>query len=157
MTRLEFLLGKQLPYLVLGMLSFFTLVALSVWGFGVPLKGSFSALATGALLYVGAATGLGLLISAFTRTQIAAFAATAIVTLLVAVNFCGMTHPVSSLEGAGAVVGRFFPTTYFLIISRGAFTKALGWSELSGPLLALALFLPPLTLVSLALLKKQGR
>jgi ribosome-dependent ATPase len=139
------------------MFSFFTLVALSVWGFGVPLKGSFSALTTGALLYVGAATGLGLLISAFTRTQIAAFAATAIVTLLVAVNFCGMTHPVSSLEGAGAVVGRFFPATYFLIISRGAFTKALGWSELGGSLLALALFLPPLTLLSLALLKKQGR
>ena len=154
-TRLEFLLGKQLPYIGVSMINFFGLVALAIVVFGVPLKGSMLALAVGALIYVTATTGLGLLMSAFTRTQIAALAGTAIVTLLAAVNFSGLTEPVSSLQGAGAVMGKMFPTTYFLIISRGTFTKALGFSDLYGDFIALAAFIPVLTLLSLALLRKQ--
>jgi len=156
-TRLEFLLGKQLPYIGVSMISFFGLVALSVFVFGVPLKGSFFALTLGALLYVTAATGLGLLMSAFTRTQIAALAATAVVTLLASVNFSGMTDPVSSLDGAGALIGKLYPTTYFLNLSRGIFTKALGFSELYLDFLALAAFIPVLTLLSLVLLQKQEK
>ncbi len=154
-TRLEFLLGKQLPYIGVSMINFFGLVALAIVVFGVPLKGSMLALAVGALIYVTATTGLGLLMSAFTKTQIAALAGTAIVTLLAAVNFSGLTEPVSSLQGAGAVMGKMFPTTYFLIISRGTFTKALGFSELYGDFIALAAFIPVLTLLSLVLLRKQ--
>jgi ribosome-dependent ATPase len=154
-TRLEFLLGKQLPYIGVSMINFFGLVALAIVVFGVPLKGSMPALAVGALIYVTATTGLGLLMSAFTKTQIAALAGTAIVTLLAAVNFSGLTEPVSSLQGAGAVIGKMFPTTYFLIISRGTFTKALGFSELYGDFIALTAFIPVLTLLSLALLRKQ--
>ena len=154
-TRLEFLLGKQLPYIGVSMINFFGLVALAIVVFGVPLKGSMLALAVGALIYVTATTGLGLLMSAFTKTQIAALAGTAIVTLLAAVNFSGLTEPVSSLQGAGAVIGKMFPTTYFLIISRGTFTKALGFSDLYGDFIALAAFIPVLTLLSLALLRKQ--
>ncbi|MEX7587369.1 ribosome-associated ATPase/putative transporter RbbA, partial [Klebsiella pneumoniae] len=62
-TRSEFLLGKQLPYIVLGMFNFFLLCALSVFVFGVAHKGSFLTLTLAALLYVTIATGLGLLIS----------------------------------------------------------------------------------------------
>ena len=58
-TRLEFLLGKQLPYVVLAMVNFLLLTLLAVTVFGVPLKGSFLALAAGALLYVSAATASG--------------------------------------------------------------------------------------------------
>ncbi len=156
-TRLEFLLGKQLPYIGVSMISFFGLVALAIFVFAVPLKGSLFALTVGALLYVTAATGLGLLMSAFTKTQVAALAGTAIVTLLVAANFSGLTHPVSSLEGAGALIGKLFPTTYFLIISRGTFTKALGFDELYRDFIILAAFIPVLTLLSLVLLKKQEK
>ncbi|HBT4851724.1 TPA: ribosome-associated ATPase/putative transporter RbbA, partial [Klebsiella pneumoniae] len=60
-TRSEFLLGKQLPYIVLGMFNFFLLCALSVFVFGVAHKGSFLTLTLAALLYVTIATGLGLL------------------------------------------------------------------------------------------------
>ena len=154
-TRLEFLIGKQLPYIGIGMISFFGLVALAVVVFGVSVKGSLAALTLGALLYVAATTGLGLLMSAFTRTQIAALAGTAIVTLLAAINFCGMTHPVSSLEGVGAIIGKGFPTTYFLIISRGVFTKALGFADLYPGFLSLALFIPVLTVLSVLALKPQ--
>src|SRR5690606_16930042 len=55
-TRLEFLLGKQFPYVVLAMLNFFLLVAMSVFLFGVPLTGSLPALTLGAFLYVIVAT-----------------------------------------------------------------------------------------------------
>ncbi|HBY9231826.1 TPA: ABC transporter ATP-binding protein/permease, partial [Klebsiella pneumoniae] len=77
-TRSEFLLGKQLPYIVLGMFNFFLLCALSVFVFGVAHKGSFLTLTLAALLYVTIATGLGLLISTFMKSQIAAIFGTAI-------------------------------------------------------------------------------
>lgn len=69
--RLEFLLGKQVPYIVLGFVNFLLLLALAVFVFGVPVKGSLLALSAGALVYVILSTGLGLLISAFTRSQVA--------------------------------------------------------------------------------------
>ena len=110
-TRLEFLLGKQLPYIALGMLNFFILTALAVFVFGVPLKGSFLALTAAALLYVTASTGLGLLMSAFAQTQIAALFGTAIVTMLPAIQFSGLIHPVSFARGHGGAssAGSFRP------------------------------------------------
>ncbi len=156
-TRLEFLLGKQLPYILLSMISFIGLVLLSVTFFKVPLKGSFLLLTLATLLYVTATTGLGLCISAFTQTQVAALAGTAILTLLPAINFAGLTQPVSSLEGLAALVGNGYPTTWYLTISRGIFTKSLGLDELWPHLLVLAACIPLLTLLSLALLKQQER
>ncbi len=154
-TRLEFLLGKQLPYIGLGMINFFILVLTSIYIFDVPLKGSFFTLTLGALLYIISTTGLGLLMSSFTRTQIAAMFGTMIATLLPAVSFSGLINPVSSLEGAAAIIGKFYPTTYFLTICRGTFTKALGFEDLQFHLFALLLFIPVITLLSLILLKKQ--
>ncbi|MFW2371933.1 MAG: ribosome-associated ATPase/putative transporter RbbA [Gammaproteobacteria bacterium] len=156
-TRLEFLIGKQLPYIGVSMISFFGLTALAVFVFNVPLKGSFLTLSFAALIFVTATTGIGLLMSSFTKTQIAALAATAIVTLLVTVSFSGLTEPVSSLEGPGAVIGALFPATYFLNISRGVFTKALELSDLYADFLALATFVPLLTLLSLIALNKQEK
>jgi ribosome-dependent ATPase len=156
-TRLEFLLGKQLPYVTLAMVSFLVLVVLAVFAFHVSLKGSLAALMVAAFLYVITATGFGLLMSAFTRTQVAALFGTAIATLTPATQFSGLTTPASSLEGAGRVIGSIFPTTYFLIVSRGTFNKALGFGDLSGQFLALAAFIPVVILLSLALLPKQAR
>ncbi len=85
---------------------------LAVTLFHVPLKGDFVTAAAGALLYVGCSTGIGLLVSTLTRTQVAALFATAVLTLIPASNFCGLTDPVSSLEGFGRLVGDVYPTTY---------------------------------------------
>ena len=156
-TRLEFLLGKQIPYVILSFLSFLLLTLLAVTVFGVPVKGSFLTLAAGALLYVGAATAMGLLISTFMRSQIAAIFGTAVLTILPAVNFSGMIDPVSSLEGAGRLIGEIYPTTHFLTISRGTFSKALTFSDLHAAFLALALAVPVLVGLAAALLKKQER
>ena len=156
-TRLEFLLGKQLPYVGISMISYFLLVIEAVWLFGVPLKGSFVALTLGALLYVTSTTGLGLLISTFTRTQIAALFGAAVLTMLPAVQFSGLSTPTASLTGMAYWIGQGFPATYFLIISRGIFTKALGFGDLIGTFVKLALFIPILTGISLALLPKQEK
>ena len=156
-TRLEFLLGKQLPYIAVAMVNFFILLLMAIFIFKVPLKGSFPMLAIGALVYVTATTAYGMVISAFTRTQIAALFGTAILTVLPAQMFAGMMTPVSSLTGMGAVMGRLFPMTYFLPISVGTFTKGLGFFDLVGYLGQLALFVPALTLLSLLLLRKQEK
>lgn len=154
-TRLEFLIGKQLPYIALGLFNCALLVLLAVTVFDVPLKGSPFTLGLGALLYVACATGLGLLMSTFTNSQIAAVFGTAIATLLPAIQFSGLIYPVASLEGFGALVGQLYPTSQFLVISRGLFSKALELRDLAGYFLALALTVPLLTLLSASLLRKQ--
>ena len=156
-TRLEFLLGKQLPYVAVAMISFLLLLVQSQVIFHVPIKGNVFALCLAALLYVIVTTGFGLLVSTFTNTQIAALFGTAILSMLPTVSFSGLTSPVSSLEGAGYWIGQFFPATYFLIISRGIFTKALDFADLLPHFLALAAFIPVLTVISVALLRKQER
>jgi len=151
------LLGKQIPYIAVAMTNFLLLLLMALFVFGVPLKGSFLTLALGALLYVTATTAYGMMISAFTRTQIAALFGTAILTVLPATMFAGMMTPVSSLTGMGAVMGRLFPMSYFLPISVGTFTKGLGFADLAGYLATLSLFIPALTLLSLLLLRKQEK
>jgi len=154
-TRSEFLLGKQVPYIVLGMFNFFLLCALSVFVFGVPHKGSFLTLTLAALLYVTIATGLGLLISTLMKSQIAAIFGTAIITLIPATQFSGMIDPVASLEGPGRWIGQIYPTSHFLTIARGTFSKALNLTDLWGSFIPLLIAVPLVLGLSVWLLKKQ--
>ncbi|HBC9088608.1 TPA: ribosome-associated ATPase/putative transporter RbbA [Citrobacter koseri] len=154
-TRSEFLLGKQLPYIALGMLNFLLLCALSVFVFGVPHKGSFLTLTLAALLYVTIATGMGLLISTFMKSQIAAIFGTSIITLIPATQFSGMIDPVASLEGPGRWIGEIYPTSHFLTIARGTFSKALDLMDLWPLFVPLAIAIPLVIGLSVLLLKKQ--
>lgn len=154
-TRSEFLLGKQLPYIALGMLNFLLLCALSVFVFGVPHKGSFLTLSLAALLYVTIATGMGLLISTFMKSQIAAIFGTSIITLIPATQFSGMIDPVASLEGPGRWIGEIYPTSHFLTIARGTFSKALDLADLWPQFLPLLVAIPLVLGLSILLLKKQ--
>ncbi len=153
--RLDFLLGKQLPYIAVGMLNFFILIFMSVVVFHVPLKGSGLMLTLCALLYITATTGFGLLISTFTSSQVAAVFITAILTILPTTQFSGMLQPVSTLEGGARVVGTIWPTTYYMHASVGAFTKGLDASALWGDVVALAAFIPIFTLLSAVALRRQ--
>lgn len=154
-TRSEFLLGKQLPYIALGMLNFLLLCALSVFVFGVPHKGSFLTLSLAALLYVTIATGMGLLISTFMKSQIAAIFGTSIITLIPATQFSGMIDPVASLEGPGRWIGEIYPTSHFLTIARGTFSKALDLTDLWPLFVPLLIAIPVVMGLSVLLLKKQ--
>ena len=156
-TKLEFLFGKQLPYVVVSMISFIILVGFAIVAFGVPLKGSFITLSLAALLYIICTTGIGLLMSSFAQTQIAALAGTAIFTLLPTVQFAGLKDPVSSLEGIGRFIGDFFPVTYFINISRGVFSKNVSFSELHLEFFALFAAAIVITMLSLLVLKKQEK
>jgi ribosome-dependent ATPase len=155
--RIEFLLGKQVPYIGLAMINFFAMFLMALFVFQVPLKGSFPTLLVGALLYVTTTTSWGMLISAFASTQIAAMFGTVILTVLPATQFSGMLVPVSALTGVAQLMGRGFPMTYFVPISVGTFTKGLGIEDLWPDLMGLAVFIPVLTGMSLLLLRKQER
>jgi ribosome-dependent ATPase len=154
-TRSEFLLGKQLPYVLLAMTNFLLLTGFAVFIFGVPFTGSFVTFAGAALLYVVITTGLGLLVSTFMKSQIAAIFGTALLTLIPAVQYSGMIDPVSSLQGAGAFIGQIYPATYFMTIARGTFSKALDFHDLQGAFLPLLIATPVLLGLGIALLRKQ--
>jgi ribosome-dependent ATPase len=156
-TRTEFLFGKQLPYVVVALIQFATLVGLAVLMFQVPLKGSSLTLLAGGLVYVLASTGFGLLISVFATSQTAAIFAAAIITILPAVQFSGMFVPVSSLKGGAWVGAKIFPSTYFQAISVGTFTKALGLDSLWPNVVSLAVIALAYFALSVVLLKKQER
>ncbi len=154
-TRTEFLLGKQLPYIVLAMLNFLLMSVLAVTMFGVPITGSFATLALAALIFSIFSTGFGLFASIFTRSQIAAIFATMLGTMLPAMEFSGMLNPVSSLEGAGKIIGEIYPASHFLVISRGVFSKALDMYDLSAYFWPMLLAAVGIVGLSISLLKKQ--
>ena len=154
-TKFEFLLGKQFPYVVVGMLTFVLLVLMALIVFHVPVKGSFGTLVFGALLYVFSTCGFGQLVSTFTRTQVAAVFATTVLAIIPVVNFSGLLVPVSSLTGQGRLIGLMFPAAWFQPISVGTFTKGLGFSDLGFNLLMLAAFAAVFFGAAHLLLQKQ--
>ncbi|HEV7436518.1 MAG TPA: ABC transporter permease, partial [Pseudorhizobium sp.] len=156
-TRLEFLLGKQAPYLALGVANAVLLWLFAVFVFQVPFTGSLPTFALAAVLYVAFSTAFGLLVSSFLSSQIAAIFGTTMMTIIPATQFSGMMDPVSSLQGVGAWIGAIYPTTYFNIISRGTFSKALTFDEVGGALLPLLIASPLLIAIAARLLKKQAR
>jgi ribosome-dependent ATPase len=155
--RSEFLLGKQAPYVVLAMVNFLLMSLMAVTLFQVPLKGSAPALAVAAFLYCICSTGIGLLASSFTRSQIAALLFTMIGTIVPAIQYAGLINPVVALEGAGRLVGEAHPASHMLTISRGIFGKALGFTELAPDYLALAAAIPAILGLAIAVLPKQER
>jgi ribosome-dependent ATPase len=155
LTRLEFLVGKQLPYVALGVLNFLLLALVATTVLGVPLRGSLAAATLAAGLYVGAATGFGLLVSAFMPSQISAIFGTAVLTILPALSFSGIFDPVSALSGVSAWISRVYPTTHFLTITQGTFLKGLGFTHLAAAFLPLALAIPVLLGLSVLCLRPQ--
>ncbi|MGA8885602.1 MAG: ABC transporter permease, partial [Pseudolabrys sp.] len=154
-SKFEFLMGKQVPYVAVGMLAFILMVLMALVVFQVPVKGSFGALALGALLYVVSTCGFGQLISTFTKTQVAAVFATTVIAIIPTVNFSGLLVPVSSLTGQGRLIGLMFPMAWFQPISVGTFTKGLTFSDLWSNTLVLAAFAAAYFIAALIFLRKQ--
>jgi ribosome-dependent ATPase len=151
----EFLLGKQAPYVAVGIASVLSLIVLAGLMFGVTVKGSMAALGLGTVLYVFAATGIGILVSTFVRTQVAAIIVTAILTTVPAVNFSGYLYPAAALEGTGRLVGMGFPSLWFQNISLGTITKARDFTAFYPEYLALLAFGFGFLLAASLLLRKQ--
>ena len=156
-TRFEFLIGKQIPYIVIAFANFLLLAAMTIVIFGVPLKGNPVPLALGALLYVWATTSYGLLIATMTSSQVAATFATAIASIVPTIQFSGLLQPVSTLEGGAQTIGALWPSSYFLHLNVGAFTKGLSWEALGPDILALACFGPVFTVIAAFSLRAQEK
>ena len=154
-TQLEYLIGKQLPYIAVAMIAFFALLLIAIFIFHVPPKGPFLVLLLGTIVYVIATVGFGVLISSFTRTQVAAVFATAILSIVPAFNFSGMLAPVSSLSGGARIIGLSFPSSWYQQVSVGVFAKALGIVDLWRDIAAIAVIALVFLGISLALLRKQ--
>ena len=156
-SRLQFLLGKQLPYLAAAMLSFLILYLMMRYWFGVPLNGSAAALLSGTLLMCATTTATGLLVSCFTRSQVAAIFITAVGTVMPAMSFSGFLVPVSSLQGGAYIMGKILPSAWYANLTTGTFTKGLGYPELMREHLILGSYYLLLLALATANLKKQER
>ena len=154
-TRAEFMLGKQIPYIALAMVNFLCMSLLAVTVFGVPIKGSYMTLLLATLIFSISSTGMGLLASALTRSQIAAIFITVIATLIPAIQYSGLIDPVSSLNATGRFIGSIYPATYMMVVSRGVFSKGLGLGDLLGSIWPMLLAIPAIMGAAIALLKKQ--
>ena len=155
--RLEYLLGKQLPYIVVGMINFFILALMALFVFAVPVKGSFLMLTLVTLLYVTATTGIGMVISTFTSSQVAAVFVTAILAMTPTIQFSGLLQPVSTLIGKARIIGLIWPTTYYMHSSVGAYTKGLSPGLMMQDVVFLACCIPILWVFSMLGLRKQEK
>jgi ribosome-dependent ATPase len=155
--KLEYLIGKQIPYIVIAMINFLILAAMTVFVFGVPIKGNFLMLLLCTLLYVTATTGIGMMTSTFTSSQVAAVFVTAILTIVPTIQFSGLLQPVSTLEGNARRVGELWPATYYMHSSLGAYTKGLGANLMVGDIVFLAACIPVFLAISFIGLRKQEK
>ena len=153
----QYLIGKQLPYIAVGMVNFAAMMLMIIYLFGVPLKGSFAGLAIGTLLMVSATTALGLLISCFVRSQLAAIFATAIITMIPAQTYSGFLYPLSTMEGGALIIGKTFPSSWYYTVSVGSFTKGLHTADLLHEYAAIAAFAAASLILACVLLKKQEK
>ena len=154
-TRSEFLIGKQIPYVVLAMLNYFLMCLIIVVMFDVPIKGSFLTLTLASFLFIIFSTGTGLLASALTKSQIASMFLVMLGTLIPVMQFAGIINPVSALEGFGRWFGGIYPATHMVNISRGVFNKALSFQDLHQSLWVILLSVPVIMCAAILALKKQ--
>jgi ABC-2 type transport system permease protein len=138
--RGEILAGKALPYVAVSFLDFLLIFAASIWLFRVRFVGAAWILSVGALLYSACTVGLGLMISALTRTQLAAMLATFLGAVAPAFTFSGIFTPAASLDAVGRFVSRLIPATYFMDVVRGNYLKGGGVAPYVPSLLMLIVY-----------------
>lgn len=154
-TRGEFLCGKLAPYVVISVANMIILWVMAVWLFGAPFKGNALFFFLSSTVFVTCATSIGLLVSLFVRTQIAAIFLTVVLTLMPALDYSGFLIPVHSMDQGGQAIARSLPFMYATEIMEGTFLKGLGFENLWPELLILAIYTAALLAVSHFLFKKR--
>jgi ABC-2 type transport system permease protein len=138
--RFEIILGKLLPYLVLGALAVLTVIAAGGWVFGVPFRGSAFTLGLLSLLFLVGMLGQGLLISVLTRNQMVATQVATMSSMLPSMLLSGFVFPVENMPTALQFVSRVVPARYFVSGLRGVLLRGNGLRDLWPEALMLALF-----------------
>lgn len=156
-SRAEFLTGKLLPYIVISTINAAVLWAIAVWLFHVPFKGNFAVFFAASMLFVLCSTGIGLVISLFVQTQMAALVITIIIAMVPTILFSGLIVPVSSLSPGAQIQAHFFPGMYFTNILRGSFLKGLDVRAMWTDMAALAGFAVALRMLASVLFTKRPK
>jgi ABC-2 type transport system permease protein len=135
----ELMLGKMLPTATIAIFNLLSILAVGVFWFDVPFQGNFWLFLWLALLYVLSGLGLGLLVSAVSQNQKQALQLVG-VTTMIGVMLGGFLFPLYSMPRLLRFAGNLFPLTYFIPISRGIITKGVGLSLLWEQVVALAVY-----------------
>jgi ABC-2 type transport system permease protein len=125
-SRLEVVVGKMLPYLAIGLIDVVSVTLLGVVIYGVPFRGSPGLLLILSLAFIIGALGLGMFISAVTKSQLLATQAAMIATFLPAFLLSGFMFDIAAMPTVLQAVTYLIPARYFLVVTRGIFLKGVG-------------------------------
>jgi ABC-2 type transport system permease protein/ribosome-dependent ATPase len=156
-TRGEFLIGKLAPYVAISVINFLILWLMATQLFGAPFKGDPLFFLLASVIYVTCTTGIGLLVSLFVRTQVAAMMLTVIVTIVPSVLYSGLLVPIASMDAAGQFEAHLFPAMYYTDIVLGSFLKGVGLEQLWGKVLALLIYAVGLWTASFLMFHKRPK
>ncbi len=155
LARWELIVGKLLPYALIGLLDVLLVTAVAVFWFEIPLRGSFLLLFGCSLLYLLSTLGLGLFVSTISQTQQQASMTTTFFFLTPMIYLSGFIFPIENMPQWIQYVTYAIPLRYFLVIVRGIFLKGVG-VEVLWPQIA-ALLACGLVLLTLATLRSSKR
>lgn len=147
-TPLELMVGKLVPYFVIGLLNTVLCAALAILWFEVPFRGQWAVLFLSCTLFLVVVLSLGYLISVLAKSQLAASQAALIITFLPAFLLSGFLYPIDQMPIAIQVITHLIPARYFMTILRDVFLKGTSIPFLASDLLALALFAAILTILA---------
>lgn len=136
----ELFLGKMTPYFVIGVADVLLSVAMGVWLFGVPLRGSFAFLLGVSALFLVGGLSLGILISTVARSQLVASQVAMVATFLPAFLLSGFLYSIDNMPRALQVVTHVVQARYFVEALKSIFLKASPPSHLLSELAFLAAF-----------------
>jgi drug efflux transport system permease protein len=137
-TRLEFVLGKTVPFFIVGLGDAALITAVGTFWFGVPFRGNVLLILLGASLFLLSSLGIGLLISTAAKTQQQALV-TGFFFLMPAITFSGFATPVSSMPAWLQEVVQINPLVHFLEVLRGVYLKGIGLDVLWPHMLAMSI------------------
>jgi len=151
----ELMLGKILPYVVIGLVDVLFILLLAVFWFRVPLRGSVTLLMASSTIFLLGALGIGLFFSAATKNQQVAFQLSILATMLPALLLSGFFYPIENMPPILQAITTIVPARYFLVVIRGIFLKGVGVEVLWKELLFLGAFAALMLFVSSAKFKKR--
>ena len=128
--RWELVIGKLLPYSLIGFVDVLLVCAVAVFWFEIPLRGSVALLLLGSVAYLLCTLGLGLLSSSLSSTQQQAMMTTTFFFMLPMIYLSGFIFPIENMPTVIQWVTYLIPLRYFLVIVRGIFLKGVGWNIL---------------------------
>lgn len=155
LTKLEFLLGKQLVYIFIFFIIYLILICIATMLYDIPIKGSFLLLTIISFVYILCTTAIGLFVSSFVKSQIVGLLISAISTMIPSFIYSGLLTPISSLDASGQFTARLYPIIYYMRTILGILTKDLPIMTILPNLFYLLIFYAILMFSCNKLLAKQ--